>query len=567
MDGNSNCQVDNLEVGVSDALLLFDNGVDQFYARTNNQGNYQMHLDTGDYTITSILGNPYLSACLSNPQQVTIDTNSQLQMIDFSVEETTICPYLEVKITTPLLRRCFNSTYYVNYCNKGTATANNAYVEVELDANLYFNNSSIPLVSQTGNMYRFNVGNLPKDTCGGFSIDVTVSCNSLLGQIHCTEAHIYPDSLCLTSLPNIHIADTCLLDTVLFVATNYADGVTLPYLLLEDDIVVDTGSFALNMGQSASLYYPTSVSGTATYQLVLANGSSTHYAASAFVGCAVNSVSMNLLHRPNLPQDVADIDCTPNRGSYDPNDKTGYPLGYSSNHYIQPNSTIDYRIRFQNTGTDTAIFINIFDTISSHLDLGTLNMGTASHPYTMHILPSTPSGEQVLRFQFSPIYLPDSNVNEPASNGFIEYSIAQVANLANGTIINNSASIYFDYNAPIQTNTTLHTVCDNCHPENITNAGTVVLDLDQIAASSYKVVAIPNPFSTQTSIEIQGYKGQGEDLKLEIYDVMGRSQNTLNGNREGRFLLQRGAMPTGVYFFRIHENGRLLQSGRLVVGE
>jgi hypothetical protein len=394
-----------------------------------------------------------------------------------------------------------------------------------------------------------------------------VSCYSELGQIHCVDTRIYPNDLCLTSITKIDLTHRCLTDTVLFVVTNPGNSITLPYLLLEDTVVVDTGSFTLNTGQSLSLYYPRNSGGTSTYQLIIADGDPVYYTASVLVGCDINSVSTNLLYRPNFPQNHVDVDCTPNRGSYDPNDKTGYPLGYSSNHYIQPNSTIDYHIRFQNTGTDTAIFINILDTISPYLNLGTLNMGAASHPYTMYIMPSTPSGEQVLRFQFSPIYLPDSNVNEPASNGFIEYSIAQVANLSNGTIINNSASIYFDYNAPIQTNTTLHTVCDDCHPENITNAGTVVLDLDQIAASSYKVVAIPNPFSIETSIEIQDYKGQGEDLKLEVYDVMGRLQNTLNGNREGRFLLQRGVLPTGVYFFRISEKGHLLQSGRLVVGE
>ena len=566
MDSNNNCQVDTLEQGVPRVLLLLHNNVDSIYTITNEFGSYQVYLDTGMYTVTAIPSNTYSIACPNN-QQVTIDTNYQLQTVDFTLQATTICPYLEVDISTPLLRRCFNSTYYVDYCNTGTAAANNAYIEVELDTSLYFNSSSIPLVSQTGNTYRFNVGNLAKNTCSRFSINVTVSCSSQFGQIHCAEAHIYPDSLCLTSLPNIHIADTCLTDTVLFVITNYADAVTLPYLLLEDTIVVDTGSFTLNMGQSASLYYPLNSNGTATYQLVLANGNPTHYTATALVGCNANSASTDLLHLPNLPQNFADIDCTPNRGSYDPNDKIGYPLGYTSNHYIQPNSTIDYRIRFQNTGTDTAIFINILDTVSPYLDLSTLNMGVASHAYTLQIMPSTPGGQQVLRFQFNPIYLPDSNANEPASNGFIQYNIAQQANLPNGTIINNSASIYFDYNAPVKTNTTLHTVCDNCYPENISNAGTVVLDLDEAALPNYKVLAIPNPFSTETRIEVQGYNEQGASLKLEVYDVMGRLQTTLNGNQNGQFLLQRGEMPVGIYFFRISERGKLLQSGRLMVGE
>ena len=52
-----------------------------------------------------------------------------------------------------------------------------------------------------------------------------------------------------------------------------------------------------------------------------------------------------------------------------------------------------------------------------------------------------------------------------------------------------------------------------------------------------------------------------------MYDVIGRLQRTLKGNNDEQFLLQRGAMPVGVYFFRISENGRLLESGRLSIGE
>jgi hypothetical protein len=567
IDDNNNCQVDSLEVGFENGLLLlFENGIDSTYTLTNNLGAYQAYLDTGMHNITVLPTHAYWEAC-PNSQQVTVDTNYQVQTVDFSLQATTICPYLEVEIATPLLRRCFNSSYYVDYCNTGTAVANNVYVEVELDTSLYFSSSSIPLFSQNGAVYVFYVGNLPRDSCGRFSIDVTVSCSSQMGQIHCASAHIYPDFLCLTSLPNIYIADTCLTDTVLFVVTNYADAITLPYLILEDTVVVDTGSFMLNMGQSASIYYPISTSGTSTYQLVIANGNPMYYTASKLVGCDANSASTDLLYLPNLPQDFEDIDCTSNRGSYDPNDKTGYPLGYGNNHYIEPNSTIDYRIRFQNTGTDTAIFINILDTISSHLDIGTLNMGVASHPYTLHIMPNTPSGAQVLRFQFSPIYLPDSNVNEPASNGFIEYSIAQVANLPNGTVINNSASIYFDYNAPVQTNTTLHTVCDNCLPQNITNLGSSTININKIDLASYGVSVVPNPFKEQTRIVLEGYTGLNTDLRLEIYDVMGRLQASLKAESQAQFVVQRGEMPVGIYFFRISENGRLLQSGRLVVGE
>jgi hypothetical protein len=54
--------------------------------------------------------------------------------------------------------------------------------------------------------------------------------------------------------------------------------------------------------------------------------------------------------------------------------------------------------------------------------------------------------------------LPDSNTNEPASHGYIRYKIKQKANNPIGTKIKNTAYIYFDFNDPVITNTTLNTI-------------------------------------------------------------------------------------------------------------
>ena len=63
-----------------------------------------------------------------------------------------------------------------------------------------------------------------------------------------------------------------------------------------------------------------------------------------------------------------------------------------------------------------------------------------------------------VKFNFDGINLPDSNSNEPASHGWITYTIDQVPGLLVGTQIRNTAAIYFDYNAPVITNTTLNTI-------------------------------------------------------------------------------------------------------------
>lgn len=48
--------------------------------------------------------------------------------------------------------------------------------------------------------------------------------------------------------------------------------------------------------------------------------------------------------------------------------------------------------------------------------------------------------------------LPDSNLNERASHGFIRFIIKPVCTLASGDSVSNKVSIYFDYNSPVVTN-------------------------------------------------------------------------------------------------------------------
>jgi hypothetical protein len=64
-----------------------------------------------------------------------------------------------------------------------------------------------------------------------------------------------------------------------------------------------------------------------------------------------------------------------------------------------------------------------------------------------------------VRFNFPNINLPDSTNNEPESHGYIQYKIKRNAGLSPGTAISNKASIYFDFNAPIVTNTVTNNIC------------------------------------------------------------------------------------------------------------
>ncbi len=139
--------------------------------------------------------------------------------------------------------------------------------------------------------------------------------------------------------------------------------------------------------------------------------------------------------------------------AYDPNDKSVTPKGVGPLGYISQNQELEYLIRFQNTGNDTAITVMIRDQLDNDLDWSTLQPISNSHSVQVSI---TQSGEVV--FKFENIMLPDSGVDFLGSKGFVKFSIQPKPGLLPNTPIYNNANIYFDNNPAVVTNTILNTI-------------------------------------------------------------------------------------------------------------
>lgn len=137
------------------------------------------------------------------------------------------------------------------------------------------------------------------------------------------------------------------------------------------------------------------------------------------------------------------------RCAFDPNDKLVRPARpeASNSNYTQFDESLFYTIRFQNTGNDTAFQVMITDQLSGKLDYSTFQVETASHP---HITEIDRNGK--VTFYFRNILLPDSTTNEPASHGYVNFSVLAKDSIAEMEMIKNKAEIYFDFNRPIITN-------------------------------------------------------------------------------------------------------------------
>jgi hypothetical protein len=302
--------------------------------------------------------------------------------------------------------------------------------------------------------------------------------------------------------------------------------------------------------------------------------------------------------------------------SYDPNDKQVEPLGYGTFGSVRDTlNELEYTIRFQNVGTGPAFHVRIIDQLPAGLEWSGFAIKASSHvPSTVVI---NESGELEVGFLY--IMLPDSSSDPTGSQGFIRFTIPLGADLPHLTAISNTASIFFDFNEPVITNTTITTLvdCDLWEPmvdnllpdllqategdlyqwffngEAITDATTRWLDVAQLGSYSAQVTspygctamsgevqvislgiaqhdrallhAVPNPFNNSTiirsSIPIT------PDHTITLCDAQGRVVLSGAGKGGDTFQIERGRLSQGLYLVRLHSANNGIESTLRVVIE
>ncbi len=221
------------------------------------------------------------------------------------------------------------------------------------------------------------------------------------------------------------------------------------------------------------------------------------------------------------------LECKKNVGSYDPNDKTAFVDGCQSTTQVKAGQKIEYLVRFQNTGTDTAFNIVVKDPIHKNLDVSSIVMGASSHTYTWEVR------ENVLSVTFKNIMLPDSNVNEKTSHGFFKFLIQPKSNVTVKDLVTNTAAIYFDFNEPIFTN------------EATLNKKTIKTNEIQRGVD---FLLYPNPATEQITLELPEQL-EGESNAL-LYSVDGRLL-TKKTNVQNTSIFDVRNLPKGIYFIHV----------------
>ena len=527
---------------------------------TDATGYYEFNVPATAGMITAMAPSPNWTDCVSiasvNPTEgQTVDANFWFQ----GEEE---CPELDVELSAAFLRRCFSSYYYLRVRNLGSEFVENAEVTLTLDDFLSYQGASISPVGIVDQTIVWNLGELVPGEIVTILVEVYVSCDATLGQTHCSEATVTPITDCLNiddwSGTNLEVVGNCENEDVVFTVRNTGEtdlSEVVNYIVIEDGVAMMQEQVLDDLGpdQMEAFTFPANGS-TYTFQMgQVVNHPFSDLLSASVEGCGTNDQgSFSTGFVTQFPQTTAsinsDILCLQNIGAYDPNDKTALPEGYGAQHYIVPETNIDYRIRFQNTGTDTAFTVVIRDTLSEFLDLSTLSLGNSSHEYTARV-----DQARTLIFTYNNILLPDSTTNLEASQGFVDFSISPLQSAPLETVIENSAGIYFDFNEPVITNTVFHTL------------GRDFLEVVNSTISpgfnlSWEVY--PNPSQGNIVIELAGEIPT--DARLLIFNSLGEPllQLPCNGERTKASVAH---LPAGWYHLQLRDAaGEVLGNAKLV---
>jgi len=215
-------------------------------------------------------------------------------------------------------------------------------------------------------------------------------------------------------------------------------------------------------------------------------------------------------------------------GAFDPNDimeSHGEKIVFED---FTTDDYLIYTIRFENTGTANAEFIRIEDALDSQLDENTFELLSASHDVNVR------RDGTALTFHFYDINLPPSTININDGHGYVQFKIKPKTGYAIGDIIPNTASIFFDYNPPIVTNT--------FETEFVENLSTSTFTKDN-------VVIYPNPATNYVQVALNN---SAENIStITLMDVLGKTilkQQQIGANQTN---INTASLSKGIYLIKI----------------
>ncbi|MFT6718757.1 MAG: putative repeat protein (TIGR01451 family), partial [Sphingobacteriales bacterium] len=527
---------------------------------TNSAGVvWLLDLPDGNYTATlDTVNNPFVANCGYEINFAVQGNKIQGTTPKFYVAELIACPKPIIGIKNVRARSCDKSSVRVNVSQLSYSGAPFTGGQVRLRFSEYFllDSATVNYSTTNPNEYLFELNGINIGEGKVFDFFGTIDCNAPMGISLCFEAEILDLESCIISRDKTHENDlcsgdwdnsslavysTCVGDSVVFEIRNVGQGnMECPS---EFNVFLNENHYLSDSVQlDAQMSYFLTVASQGEGMVLNADQHPMHPGNShpmTFIEACGSDQSKwesgkRMRHADDDKEDYKDIHCSVVRNSYDPNDKTGFPMGLGNENIIEQNQDLTYVVNFQNTGNDTAYVVVVRDTLDSDLDFFSVMPLGASHEYSYR-----PLAGRVLEWTFSNINLLDSASNEEKSNGYFSFKVKQHKDLALETKITNRVGIYFDHNPPIITNTAMHTIGD-------LNAGGSVGVVEKMMPLADELIVVPNPNFGLVRVVNKTNKYINKYSLVDLQGRVLRGGNTLGNSVE----IDLHNVPPGIYIFK-----------------
>lgn len=460
------------------------------------------------------------------------------------------CPLMQVRLSALPLKACETAVYTIQYCNAGNANATPARLTITLPAGLIYQSSTPAPQSVFGRILNYNLGTVMPGACGQIALRVQVPCSAAVGQTFCLKADVSPN-ICLPptagwSGANLMVGGACFGngDSLRFTVYNRGTAVApaAEYIIIEDHLIFRTGPIGpINTADSAGITLYNVAGKTYTFQMPqVANHPVRRDLSLSVEACGGPATPGVLLQYPQYNGNpFSEIFCAGVEDAAPANAKQAWPQGYQQQHYIEPNTLLQYQIRFVNSATTTLQRVVVTDSLPAGLDLNTLQAGPSSHPYTTNLQ------GRVLRFTLDNLNLP------PGGSGYVTVFIQPEAGLPLPWQLHNQAHLAFSNGIATQTNTVLHTI----------GLKFLKTETTQWLRQGIRLSIAPNPASTYARIQVAG------DTEIRHWRLFGAngSQVASGAVQQQEWQVDVSELSRGIYFLQLFSENGPIAGGRLVV--
>jgi len=558
LDVNEDCLLDEADVAASEnsiwnswSVTSTVDGISFLYGGVYPDGRYEVQLFKGVNTINILPISGYYAAC---EPTFTVDSEVGAPLPKTSlVQIKEDCPFMEVNIISFSGEPCKETVYFLEYSNKGTIAAENAYIDLQMDYRLQVGEIDLPYTDLGNNHFRFELGSVLAGTQKLVFIYGKIPCDLSEEETLRHDANIFPNEICGSINQNwsgasLDVDGRCETENVVFDITNIGSGdmtAPLEYLVIEDAVILRSTEVLLKQGEVETVSLEANGS---AYQLRISQeaGHPANSTPSAFIeACGRNEAggfSTGFANRfPNEDNDFfLDVDYQLLTGFDNSTRLIATPIGFTADHFVAPDEYIEYQIFFD----QAFAALEIIDTLSPLLDMTTFEPVLSNHPYQYSI------ENNILKLNLAaPV------IGSPFSlNGFIKFKIKPLVDVPIGSEITNQATIYRAGQTPVMTNSVFHTVMDDF--------GIATTPTEEVIESEIALSFFPNPSNDLVTFQLKNTIAS--NYQLIISDINGQILQEVKFT-EDTFEFYKKETPAGIYLYRLLSENGVVDNGFFVL--